>query len=200
MTFALTLIPYQPAPEGNLNINDSYHYMTTNPGITPVDLVYTGSTVGEVTGAKTGTIYNGPIMRSSAVSSDGYAFYNPNNIHVLATQINGNPNYVVGNVEKTVLSKTVGGGMAETWVWARDLGYSSGATVDYSAVPGQKDETGLPKGKVTFHATNYPEALFSNNNGTTPTTAEKDEPITIHVFGQEFDPYAAQIRCINDLK
>lgn len=55
----------------------SEYYQTDNVDIPLENLLYTGSHVGEVRGAKTGTIYNGPVFRSAKDSSDGYAFYNP---------------------------------------------------------------------------------------------------------------------------
>jgi PKD repeat protein len=176
------------------NPNSDDYYETNNEAITELDLVYTGSSLTEVTGFKTGSLLNGIMLRSARNSALGYTFFQPNQVKSLATSLNGNPDYVVAKVKETVLSRYNGTGTPETWVWSRDLGRASGAAVDVTTIPGQYDESGQPKIKVIFTSTKFPEAKFSNANGTTTQTAKVDESIFVHVFAEEYDPYQSKIR------
>lgn len=176
------------------NPNSDDYYETNNEAITDIDLVYTGSSLTEVSGFKAGTLSNGVMLRSAGNSALGYTFFQPNQIKSLATSLNGNPDYVVAKVKKTVLSRYNGTGSLETWVWSRDLGRASGSSVDVTTVPGQYDESGQPKMKVIFTSTKFPEAKFTNGNGTTTQTAKVDESISVHVFAEEYDPYQSKIR------
>lgn len=178
---------YKPKP--------SEYYETNNPQITLKDLVYTGSHVGVIKGAKTGTIPMGstPLLRSAENSSSGYAFYKPSELKSLATSLNGNPDYVFNHPDTfTEIKKTADGSGRETWVWARDLGRAAGATVDIEET-GEKDESGLPRLRVIFNTSKYPLAAFTNNEGKTPTNVKAGERFYAFVAAEEFDPYQAQI-------
>ncbi len=172
---------------------DSEFYETTNPEILLKDLLYTGSHVGVVRGAKSGTISNGPVLRSAESSSDGYAFYNPTQLRGLATSLNGNPDYVEKKVLRTKILKTNTTSTPEEWIWARDLGKAVGATVDLEST-GAKDESGLPQVRVVFNSTNFPLAKFSNNEGITPTTAKVKERFYAFITTEEYEPYSSNIR------
>ena len=176
----------------NPDTNDFYR--TKNPNILQTDLVYTGSSLTEVTGFKTGSLLNGVILRAASNSTLGYSFFQPNQIKSLATSLNGNPDYVVPKVLKSDIYRTNLTGSTEQWVWSRDLAKETGASVDVTTVPGQYDESGQPKLKVVFTSTKFPEAKFSNANGATTQTAKIGENISIHVFAEEYDPHQAKIR------
>lgn len=177
---------YKPKP-------DEY-YKTDNRLITLEDLVYTGSHVGVIRGAKTGTIPMGstPLLRSAKNSSLGYAFYKPSELRNLATSLNGNPEYVVSKGTKTDIYKTQDGSGRETWVWARDLGRATGATVDIEET-GEKDESGLPRLRVIFNTSKYPMAAFTNNEGKTPSKVKAGERFYAFVAAEEYDPYQEKI-------
>lgn len=164
-------------------------YRTNNPEILTSNLLYTGSTLSVVRGVKNGNLTNGYILRNSNNSSDGYAFYQPSAVRTLAQQINGNPDYVASTFA-TSIRRTNGGGSTESWFWSRDIGKAAAATVELEGVSGQTDESGLPRVRVVFNATKYPEAKFSSHLGSTPTKAKVGQPVTIYMWGQQFDPYS----------
>ena len=177
---------YSPKP--------SEEYSTDNGEITRQDLLYTGSHVGVIRGAKTGTIPMGstPLLRAADNSSLGYAFYKPSELRSLATSLNGNPDYVVNNATKTDIYKTINPSNRETWVWARDLGRATGATVDIEET-GQNDESGLPRLRVVFNTSEYPSATFTNNEGKTPSKVKTGDRFYAFVAAEEYDPYQSQI-------
>ncbi|HER2025606.1 TPA: hypothetical protein VJR00_001859, partial [Streptococcus pyogenes] len=176
------------------NASPEDFYRTNNTEIPEQNLVYTGSSDTLVQGEKSGKLLNGVILRAANDSKLGYTFFYPNQLRSIATAINGNPDYVESKVRKTQIARTNRTGNTETWVWSRDIGRAAGASVDLVDVPGQVDESGAPKVKVIFNATKYPAARFSNDYGTTPSTAKKGEEIFLHVFAQEYDPYRSQIK------
>ncbi|EAR66189.1 Secreted protein containing cell-adhesion domains [Bacillus sp. NRRL B-14911] len=176
------------------NASPKDFYRTDNMEIPESNLVYTGASETIVQGEKSGKLLNGVILRAANDSKLGYTFFYPNQLRSIAASINGNPDYVESRVRKTQIARTNGTGTIETWVWSRDIGRAAGATVDLVDVPGQVDESGAPKVKVIFNATKSPAARFSNDYGTTPSTAKKGEEIFLHVFAQEYDPYRSQIK------
>lgn len=181
-------------------VNDFYSpkpqeiYRAENPGIIEQDLLYTGLHEGSIRGVKTGSLPKGstPVLRSASNSSLGYAFYKPSELRSLATSLNGNPDYVMSKVIRTNLIKVTNPANSEQWIWARDLGRATGATVDLETTGGV-DASGLPELRVVFNTTKFPKAAFTHESNVTPTQVKAGEPFLVYVSTEEYDPYQAKI-------